>query len=329
LPDDESVDGDKIVKRPRNGMLRHCYAWRSLAVDKRTSLVAAGEWSVIDGTYSKLKRCTKYEVPHGDQEQILLDAPRTFAGLPKRLRPQSGWKTTEASPTDTSVGGTMRGALVRVLLIAMHTGRSRGGPAKWVYTQGMNILAATCLALCGWEEEFGYLLFLRLLEDGVGSDFFSSRPPMMGYRAITSVTEELSKKACPQLHQRLGDASFSDVVSMLASRLYIPCFMSDDGLSESAISALWADILSGSRPPMIPLMQWFVGLLADLEADMLTACAKAKDDCEATAVAFDTVFRGIQTLSPDWRPKELPASAEVISETLEATRQKLTCQGAA
>ena len=83
------------------------------------------------------------------------------------------------------------------------------------YSQGMNVVAALCLALCGLDEENAFTLFVALLTR-VGLDYYSSSPqPLAGFQRDVDVLLDLVGEAVPALDPSAGGAAAKEVLAAL------------------------------------------------------------------------------------------------------------------
>jgi len=264
--------------------------------------------------------------------QVHMDAPRTFLALPSGCRPQGPREQAEACLCRVLLAFEWRNANAQV--------RNLGA----TYTQGMSYLAATCLGLCGWDqEELGFLLYARLVEDVLGLEYFYEWPPLIGFHTDAHVAPSLARAACPTLARTLGEAALEDVVAMLAVRLLVPCFVVTSGLQEANLFALWAELLDSRAPtagpvgciscsaptpsagatmPRLPLLVWFVGVLRALEPDAVAAVAGLSPE-ERGVAAVGAVLKGLSRLPTGWRPGALPQPPSVAADELARARRRL------
>lgn len=263
--------------------------------------------------------------------QVRMDAPRTFMALSPGCCPQGPREDAEACLCRVLMAFEWRNANAQV--------RNMGAS----YTQGMSYLAATCLGLCGWDqEELGFLLYARLVEDVLGLEYFYEWPPLIGFHTDAHVAPSMARAACPVLARTLGEA-LEDVVAMLAVRLLVPCFVVSSGLQEANLLSLWAELLDGRAPaagpvgciscsapvpsagaalPRLPLLVWFVGVLRALEPDAVAAVATLAPE-ERGVAAVGAVLKGLARLPTGWRPGPLPQPPSVAAEELARARRRL------
>ncbi|CAJ1414582.1 unnamed protein product [Effrenium voratum] len=137
------------------------------------------------------------------------------------------------------------------------------------YVQGCSMMAAMCLGFTAGEEEEGFWLFTYLLEDVLGSDFFSRSPALLGYHGDRAACAQLVATQCPRLAQRLGEAGLAECVSALAARCLLSGFVGF--LSGPVLVAFWEELLQMPCAdfPRLPLLLWLAGLVQHVERALL------------------------------------------------------------
>lgn len=286
--------------------------WCAVAEGKRQEIILQGK------TTTELLKTAGASVPKETHDQIRMDVPRTFGGIPACC--QVGLNTPEAEVK-----------LERILLaFELRNANAQVEGLGASYTQGMNYLAGACLGLCGCDEELGFYLFARLVEDVLGLGYFCEWPPMVSHHADAAVLPALAKIACPSLAHELQE-DFPDVIAMLTTKLLVTCFICS-AFNDVHILTIWAELLGQSFEQKavvsayrrLPLHRWFIGALKALEADLLKAVRSSPVD-ERPVVAFSEVMSGLVRLPQNWRPGPLPKDkALIVNEVLAVRRHLVT-----
>lgn len=273
-------------------------------------------------TYFELWAEASREVPQATRQQIQRDVPRTLSGLPEdtklRLEQQS-----EA----------VRRALERILVASewRHANAARVDIGA-TYTQGMNYIAAMCVADL-WDEESGdgeelsFWLYDLFLAEVLGTRFFAEWPPLLGYHACAACLQSFAAHACPRLLAALKD-EFNDVVAMLGCRYFVPCFV---GLIPGEpLVALWSELFAAvEREDVAPyrsLFCWYLALLQHLEPDVVAAIAALQEDEPRAPTAFQQFLELARQLPAGWRPASHCSSLCVLGPELVSMRQRAEAQ---
>lgn len=308
-------------QRPSSGSALTCSDRSSWPASQRPSL-ATSEWREIAeakrkdvarlGTFQQLLGSAEVSIPSETKAQIAVDVPRTFIGLPESCRPPpASVPKAEAQLHRILLAFEWRNSNAQV--------RGQG----LSYTQGMGFLAAFCLKLCGWDEELGFFLLSRLIEDVMGLSYFCEWPPLLGYHADVAALQSLVPRACPRLAERLG-ADLKDFIALWSVRMLLPCFTTS-GLALEPLNVLWSELLgecqnfggaTGILPLLrLPLLVWLVGILSALESRMLEAI-DGLGPGESCAFAYQAALAGITELPAEWRPVNLLPHPDTVSNMI-------------
>jgi len=261
-------------------------------------------------------------VPKAVLKQIRLDVHRSFASLPRAREGRWGWPAhgDEVAQQDRSE------ALFRILVASEWRSMRRleqeasapvledqhevaVSPAETPfeppssYVQGWSLLGAMCLGFCAGQEEEAYWLLAHLLDDVLGEDFFARSPPLLGYHGDCAAAALLVAAEAPRLSKALGSRRLAEVTSALASRCFLSGFVGF--LADGPLIAFWEHLLSGSTRcaafPRFPLLEWLVGLVGFLDADLALVAARARPE-ELVPLMFKKAQQVAAVLPDDWLP---------------------------
>ncbi|CAE7456438.1 GRTP1 [Symbiodinium natans] len=187
---------------------------------------------------------------------------------------------------------------------------SLGDPVP-TYVQGCSMMAAMCLGFTAGREEEGFWLFIHLLEDVLGADFFSRQPALVGYHGDRAAVAALVALQSPSLAELMGVQSLGESISALASRCLLSGFVGF--LSGPPLVAFWEELLQVRCAdfPRLPLISWLAGLVHHAEGQLTSALVGLSSD-EAVPVFFRTVQQAAKSLPNNWRPRVRVSQAQVL-----------------
>ncbi|CAE7593658.1 GRTP1 [Symbiodinium sp. CCMP2456] len=179
------------------------------------------------------------------------------------------------------------------------------------YVQGCSMMAAMCLGFTAGREEEGFWLFIHLLEDVLGPDFFSRQPALLGYHGDRAAAAALVASQSPSLAELMGVQCLGESISALASRCLLSGFVGF--LSGPPLVALWEELLQARCAdfPRLPLISWLAGLVHHAESQLASALVGLSSD-EAVPVFFRTVQQAAKALPNNWRPRVRVSRAQVL-----------------
>ncbi|CAE8722091.1 unnamed protein product [Polarella glacialis] len=185
--------------------------------------------------------------------------------------------------------------------------------AKPTYVQGYSMMAAMCLGFTGGREEEGFWLFAYLLEDILGSDFFSQYPALVGYHGDRAAAAALVAAEAPQVAGMLGPRGLAEAISALAARCLLSGFVGF--LSGEPLVALWEELLEvraeRAQFPRLTLITWLAGLVCKVEAELTSTLARAPQE-EVVPTFFRIVQLAARALPDGWRPKVKVTQSRLI-----------------
>ncbi|CAE6955330.1 GRTP1 [Symbiodinium sp. CCMP2592] len=179
------------------------------------------------------------------------------------------------------------------------------------YVQGCSMMAAMCLGFTAGREEEGFWLFIHLLEDVLGPDFFSRQPALLGYHGDRAAAAALVASQSPSLAELMGVQCLGESISALASRCLLSGFVGF--LSGPPLVAFWEELLQVRCTdfPRLPLISWLAGLVHHAEGQLASALVGLSSD-EAVPVFFRTVQQAAKALPNNWRPRVRVSRAQVL-----------------
>mmetsp|Transcript_140911 Transcript_140911/g.450541 ORF Transcript_140911/g.450541 Transcript_140911/m.450541 type:complete len:443 (-) Transcript_140911:105-1433(-) len=287
--------------------------------------------------YSRFVAEAEAAVPSSVAKQIRLDVHRSFASLPRSHSGRWGWPPDE----DEHAQQARSDELFRILIASefrattrlneeleassvestqaqdkfaatpssssganrASVGSDASSHVQSVYVQGCSLLAAMCLGFARGEEQEAFWLLQHLLEDVLGSDFFGSSPPLLGYHGDCAAVALLVASEAPNVAQMLGPRRLAEVTSALASRCLLSGFVGF--MADGPMLALWEQLLEGHlRHPAYPrftLLHWLVGLLRHLETEVALIAGQARPE-ELVPLLFKSAQQAALALPNDWQP---------------------------
>lgn len=253
--------------------------------------------------YRKLVLHVEAQVPSHIANQIRLDCRRTFALLPQ---PRGFWGWPELS--ENADLQDREELLARVLLArewrAVQKTSGVSSETRTTYVQGMNLLAAMCIGFVGGREQEGFWLFIHVLEDVLGSEYFLVWPPLLGYHIDCAVATSLISSEAQQIASYLGARGLAEVVSMLAARCFLSGYVGF--LSDGPLLALWEDLLQVKNTVKIqrlPYLTYLLGLIRLVEKDLMALVGKGSDFDMVAPLLFQRVQSAARSAPDSWRPR--------------------------
>eukprot|EP00439_Symbiodinium_sp_Y106_P044912 s536_g5.t1 len=232
-------------------------------------------------------------------------------GLPMLLKIRRSWCGTTAADSSSSTPLMRRQSLsLGADGWAVDSMPTLSDPVP-TYVQGCSMMAAMCLGFTAGREEEGFWLFIHLLEDVLGPDFFSRQPALLGYHGDRAAAAALVASQSPSLAELMGVQCLGESISALASRCLLSGFVGF--LSGPPLVAFWEELLQVRCAdfPRLPLISWLAGLVHHAEGQLASALVGLSSD-EAVPVFFRTVQQAAKALPNNWRPRVRVSRAQVL-----------------
>ncbi|CAE7276407.1 GRTP1 [Symbiodinium pilosum] len=253
------------------------------------------------------------------------------SGLPMLLKIRRSWCGVTAESSSSTAPLMRRQSLsLGADGWAVDTTPSLSDPMP-TYVQGCSMMAAMCLGFTVGREEEGFWLFIHLLEDVLGADFFSRQPALVGFHGDRAAAAALVASQSPGLAELMGVHSLGESISALASRCLLSGFVGF--LSGPPLVAFWEELLQVRCAdfPRLPLITWLAGLVHHAEGQLASALVGLSSD-EAVPVFFRTVQQAAKALPNNWHPRirvsrahalELRQISKAAAERYRSTQEAL------